>query len=199
MLTVVYKLFYPRNDEKAGSILEKKLQPLVMFKQMQVISKAEEKEKNNIYRRWNGSCEVSPTQCNWLSWYLSEQREELRVWFSVLCLGFGSQSVPTPSAELLHFWCVVSSLPKEASWCRRDDVCLAFIFFVSRVHIWSSAMYSVHLTLWGVWWHYSLRLEYEFHVQRPALLVESFALVWKCKVNVKCCTSGLKAIYLQFS
>lgn len=102
-----------------------------------------------------------PTQCNWLSWYLSEQREELRVWFSVLCLGFGSQSVPTPSAELLHFWCVVSSLSKEASWCRRDDVCLAFIFFVSRVHICSSRMYSVHLTLWGVWWHYSLRLEYE--------------------------------------
>lgn len=45
MLTVVYKLFYPRNNEQAGSILEKKLQHLVMFKQMQVISKQKKRRK----------------------------------------------------------------------------------------------------------------------------------------------------------
>lgn len=111
MLTVVYKLFYPRNNEQAGSILEKKLQHLVMFKQMQVISK--QKKRRKITFTDVGMAHVKCLLLNVTDWAGICLNKELRVWFSVLCLGFGSQSVPTPSAELLHFWCVVSYCQKR--------------------------------------------------------------------------------------
>lgn len=198
MPAVVYKLSYHyRNHEQAGSILQKRLQHLVMVK-FQVILKAEERRKIIFIDIGMAHVKCLLLSVTDLSWGSVWTKRVNHLAFSALPWLWLPKCPHTICRAIAFLVCGVIIAKGGNGAVEMMCVLLLYSLF-SSIYIWSSAMYSVCLTLWGAQWHYSPRLEYEGSCPKTHITCGITSTCLEVTINVKCCTSGLKATYLHFS